>query len=257
MGHLLPAKCLPKPFLILVFAAIPFAGMDLAPAQDFSEFEPVDWSPPSGVVELEPERLVMGIPGRVPKRIRTGEVATLSPRDLLDYNRQPRNVQRMISAALDLTRQGLGYRFGSADPERGGMDCSGAINYVLRASGYAQAPRTSFDLYKWLSQYRTLQVVDGPGAWQYRNDQLRPGDLLFWIHTYRTKRRPPITHVAIYIGRDKRTGKHLMVHAGHGGQYAGRKRNGVTVVEFEEPAKRGFNGGKGSFVGYGTIPGAR
>jgi hypothetical protein len=218
-------------------------------------------APPSGIATTEylppPPQLAMAGRARPPKRVRDGTVATLLPRDLVEYRRQPKRVRTLIWNALSLTQQGLGYKFGSHDPRRGGMDCSGTIHYILRRSGWDKAPRTSRDQYLWLREYGTLTSVDGREARHYNNRRLRPGDLLFWIHTYRTRRNPPITHVAIYLGTDRRTGKPVIVHAGGGRKYAGKARRGVTVVELEEPARRGFRGGKGSFVGFGTVPGAR
>jgi hypothetical protein len=213
--------------------------------------------------EVEPQRetpalqLAMAGRSRWPKRVRDGTVATLLPQDLVEYRRQPERVQLMIRQALALTQQGLGYKFGSNDPGRGGMDCSGTIYWILRQSGWQEVPRTSQDQYLWLQRYGTLNKVDGWGARRYSNKRLKPGDLLFWIHTYRTRRNPPITHVGIYLGTDRRTGKPVMVHAGGGRRYGGVARRGVTVVELEEPERRGFGGGKGSFVGYGPAPGAR
>jgi hypothetical protein len=234
------------------------------PVDQFSDAEE-RWSPwealPSGVsttaFSQAPFQLAMARRGRWPKRVRDGTVATLLPRDLVEYRREPERVRKLIWNALALTQQGLGYKFGSDDPRRGGMDCSGTIYYILRQSGWEKVPRTSQDQYLWLRQYNTLTSVDGRQARRYNNRWLKPGDLLFWIHTYRTRRNPPITHVAIYLGTDRRTGKPVIVHAGGGRKYAGVPRRGVTVVELEEPTRRGFSGGKGSFVGFGTIPGAR
>ena len=42
--------------------------------------------------------------------------------------------------------------------------------------------------------------------------RLQPGDLLFWEHTYKPQRKPPVTHVMVYLGRGER-GELLMAGA--------------------------------------------
>ncbi|MBV9462610.1 MAG: hypothetical protein JO317_00125 [Verrucomicrobiae bacterium] len=61
----------------------------------------------------------------------------------------------------------------------------------------------------------------------------------FWSGTYRIDR--DITHVMIYLGRDRRTGEPLMF---------GAERGGVRVTGFRNDGR-----GMGRFVGYGRIPG--
>ena len=63
-------------------------------------------------------------------------MATVSPSEIEDYDKNPAPVSKLLDDALELTKRHLGYTYGSADPERGGMDCSGFIYYVLRETGW-------------------------------------------------------------------------------------------------------------------------
>jgi cell wall-associated NlpC family hydrolase len=191
------------------------------------------------------------------KAVRDGTVASLAPTDLIEYSRQPARVKHVIKNALALCDMGLGYKFGSADPSRGGLDCSGTISATLSNAGMRGHPRDSFSQYEWLAESGSFHLARGGGFGRFNIEKVRPGDLLFWTNTYRTKRNPPVTHVALYLGREKATGRHVMVHAGGGKKYNGKSRRGVTVANFDYPDKIGVRAGKGSFFGYGSIPGVR
>jgi len=53
----------------------------------------------------------------------------------------------MIDTALELTTRNLDYKYGSADPGSGGMDCSGFVFYVLNQAGLRDVPRDSSQHY--------------------------------------------------------------------------------------------------------------
>jgi hypothetical protein len=79
------------------------------------------------------------------------------------------------------------------------MDCSNTVRWLYRSAAGLDLPRTASDQYLWLqARHRLWRVSADRTAWTRR---LRPGDLLFWEHTYRPKRQPPVTHVMIYTGR--------------------------------------------------------
>src|SRR5690606_14531722 len=81
--------------------------------------------------ESDPEKapLVKKVPAQpLPGAIESGE--------LKEFSDQSERVKKLITAALELSKRGLVYKYGSADPEQGGMDCSGAIYYLLREQGY-------------------------------------------------------------------------------------------------------------------------
>ena len=67
------------------------------------------------------------------------------------------------------------------------------------------------------------------------------GDLLFWEWTYNIKRSPPITHVMIYLGRDKK-GIPRMAGSSSG------KNGGVGIYTFDPNAPMG--GVKNAFGRY-------
>ncbi|MEJ6571902.1 MAG: NlpC/P60 family protein [Akkermansiaceae bacterium] len=74
--------------------------------------------------------------------------ARLKTSDLTGFKKLPESRQKLISAALDTANKNkwLKYKFGGANPSVGGFDCSGAMYYVLRGSGY-KPPRTSAQQY--------------------------------------------------------------------------------------------------------------
>lgn len=229
----------------------------VAPAPDPQpELEPAEVAP-APPIRPDPELDKRSARRSRARAVREGTVATLSPGDLMEYSRQPARVKHVIKNALALTDMGLGYKFGSADASRGGMDCSGAVFATLSNAGMRGHPRDSFSQYEWLVEHGRFHAARAGGFGKFSMEKLRPGDLLFWVNTYRTKRNPPVTHVAIYLGREKGTGRHVMMHAGGGRKYNGKSRRGVTVANFEYPDRIGARGGKGSFLGWGSIPGVR
>jgi peptidoglycan DL-endopeptidase CwlO len=183
----------------------------------------------------------------------TGPNITLDPQDLADFDKNPEPVKRLILLGLDLTRQGLIYRYGSSDPSTGGMDCSGTIYYLLKAAGVKEPPRDSSGLYLWAEKEGTLHRVNPASLEDPTMDELRPGDLLFWEGTYEVQRDPPISHTMIYLGREKATGIRVMVGASDGRTYGPVKRNGVSVFDFKLPRA----GSAARFVAYGRVPGLK
>ena len=63
----------------------------------------------------------------------------------------------------------------------------------------------------------------------------------------------------IYLGRERKTGRRVMVGASDGRVYQGESRFGVSVFDFkiERPGKSDDGKLHPSFVGYGHIPGLR
>jgi peptidoglycan DL-endopeptidase CwlO len=187
-------------------------------------------------------------------------VATLDSNQLKDFDSQPRRIQDLIRSTLALTQKNLAYIYGSADPAIGGMDCSGFIYYVLTNAGFKDVPRQSSDQYLWVRKNGDFHAVLSRNANTFELDQLRPGDLMFWSGTYKVDRDVPVTHVMIYLGRQKSNGKPVMVGASEGRSYDGIRRFGVSVFDFKLP-----NGAPNKsdpdlvsrFEGYSPIPGLR
>jgi cell wall-associated NlpC family hydrolase len=187
-------------------------------------------------------------------------VASLDPSQLKDFDKQPQRVQDLVRSALALTQRNLAYTYGSADPAGGGMDCSGFIYFVLGGAGFKDVPRQSSDQYLWVRKNGNFHSVLSRNANTFELEQLRPGDLMFWSGTYKVDRDVPITHVMIYLGKQKGTNKPIMVGASDGRSYNGERRFGVSVFDFKLP-----NGTPNKsdpdliarFEGYSSIPGLR
>ena len=187
-------------------------------------------------------------------------VASLDPSQLKDFDSQPQRVQDLIRSALELTKRNLAYTYGSDDPASGGMDCSGFIYYVLSSAGYKDVPRQSSDQYLWVRKNGNFRSVLSRNADTFELEELRPGDLMFWSGTYKVDRDVPVTHVMIYLGKEKGTNKRVMVGASDGRSYNGERRFGVSVFDFKLP-----NGTPNKsdpdlvarFEGYSPLPGLR
>jgi peptidoglycan DL-endopeptidase CwlO len=182
---------------------------------------------------------------------------TVSPEEIVGFDTYPAKVRQLIEAGLELTKQNLGYTYGSADPANGGMDCSGFIYYVLQQNGFPDVPRDSSQQYVWMRKAGNFNAVLSRNEDSFELDALKPGDLLFWRGTYNIDRDPPITHVMIYLGREKGTKKRIMIGSSDGRTYDGKQRFGVSVFDFKMPPPPNSNDAKISpvFVGYGRIPG--
>ena len=155
---------------------------------------------------------------------------TLSPDEIAGYDSDPPKYAKFSTAALELTTRNLDYKYGSADPGNGGMDCSGFVFYVLTQNGVRDVPRDSSQQYVWLRKAGNFKAVNSRQEDTFELDELAPGDLLFWTGTYSIERDPPITHAMIYLGREKGTKQRIMVGASDGRTYKGNKR--VTGKRF-------------------------
>lgn len=178
--------------------------------------------------------------------------SSLTLEDLAGSKFWPERLKSLVSYSLSLTPQGLGYQFGSSDPEQGGMDCSGTIYHVLEHEGFKNIPRPSDGMFTWISEAGLLNSVSGtPELDDPALAKMRPGDLLFWTGTYDTGARAvPISHVMMYLGKTNE-GEPVMFGASDGRPYQGKRQNGVSVFDFRMPKAEG----KARFVGYGPIPG--
>src|SRR5437868_7320394 len=185
--------------------------------------------------------------------------ASLAPEAIKGFEANPPRVRTLLSSALELTTRNLDYRYGSADPSAGGMDCSGFVYYVLKQNGVGDVPRDSSQQYVWLRRIGKFEPVLSQKDDSFEMENLKPGDLLFWTGTYSIERDPPITHAMIYLGREKKTGARVMVGASDGRIYQGQSRNGVSVFDFKVERRNNGDSGKQqpTFIGYGHIPGLR
>jgi len=216
--------------------------------------EPSETPPPTPTPSLSPTATAAPEKGK-----RGAPNATLSPEAISGFENNPPKVQQLLISALELTTRNLDYKYGSADPDNGGMDCSGFVYFVLKQNGMDGVPRDSSEQYIWVRRAGKFEPVVSQKDDSFEFDNLKPGDLLFWSGTYAIQRDPPITHAMIYLGREKKTGARVMVGASDGRTYQSQQRFGVSVFDFKMPrADKGeIEDGKvhPRFVGYAHIPG--
>lgn len=205
---------------------------------------------PSPTATASPEKAKRGAPN-----------ATLLPDSLSGFENYPPKVRQLLISALELTTRNLDYKYGSADPASGGLDCSGFVYFLLKENGINDVPRDSSEQYIWLRKAGRFEAVVSEKEDSFEFDNLKPGDLLFWTGTYAIQRDPPITHAMIYLGREKKGGGRVMVGASDGRTYQGQQRFGVSVFDFKMPRvdKGEVEDGKTHprFVGYAHLPGLR
>ena len=185
-----------------------------------------------------------------------GRIASLISADLREYESQPPEVKRLIDHALELTTRNLSYKYGSCDPQNGGMDCSGTVYYLLNDAGLKDVPRDSSEMYKWVWTQGRFRAVTSSNLDTFELAPLKPGDLLFWTGTYHIDRDPPVTHVMIYLGVNRHSGKRVMFGASEGRMFDGKSRYGVSVFDFTlpKPDRDTTSDLQSRFIGYGSIP---
>ncbi len=176
-------------------------------------------------------------------------VQSLSLEQLVNYEKYSPVVKELIAKTYHLEQQNLTYLYGSDNPKKGGMDCSGVISYLLKSFLPDLKLRQANEIYQWAWQKGKFYAVNSHDFNSFEFEKLQPGDLLFWSGTYEISRDPPITHVMLYLGKNKK-GKPLMFGASNGRSYNGNKIYGVSVFDFQLPAPNS----SGRFLGYSCIP---
>jgi hypothetical protein len=168
---------------------------------------------------------------------------------LTGFSTYPPRVQKLIAQAKYLSDMKITYLYGSANPKNKGMDCSGTIYYLLSQMNLSDVPRASHTMYTWVKQKGKFHSVNSRNFNSRQFAKMKPGDLLFWSGTYAVNRYPPITHVMLYLGKNKR-GEPLMFGASDGRTYQWKRMRGVSVFDFQLPDGRGPQ----KFEGYSCIP---
>lgn len=179
-------------------------------------------------------------------------VSTLSIEDIRDFDQYPKQIQSLVQSCLALTHLDLGYMYGSHEPSKGGMDCSGTIYHVLHFQGLKDVPRQSDEMCNWVDKKSKLYLT--PTATNFDSEEfanLKPGDLLFWTNSLETTRKLPVTHVMVYLGKLKKSGKRVVFGSSDGRSYMGERRSGVSVFDFSLPRPESTK----HFYGYGPTPG--
>jgi cell wall-associated NlpC family hydrolase len=191
------------------------------------------------------------------------KAATVGPRislaDIADLQNSSTEIRKIVELGLNLSARNLAYKYASANPDSGGMDCSGFIYYVLSSCGIKDVPRDARDQYIWVRKAGNFQAVLAQRDDTFELDALKSGDLLFWVSNYGISRDPDITQTMIYLGREKGTNQRLMVGASEASAFKGRSQAGVGVFDFK--VGRGVSKSNTEpgpvFVGYGRVPGLR
>ncbi|MGA0849312.1 MAG: NlpC/P60 family protein [Chthoniobacterales bacterium] len=164
----------------------------------------------------------------------------------------------LTAAAQSLQAQGISYGGSFVPPGESSswrMDCSNAARYLVRQTRGIELPRTASEQYNYVRRNGRLKRVGGlfggvPDT-KWWAKRLRPGDLLFWEHTYKPQRKPPVTHVMVYLGRGER-GELLMAGS--------QNSRGVGIYKLKPQVPYGGHGGflglfkkKGKLVAYGRL----
>ncbi len=182
--------------------------------------------------------------------------ALLASSDLRDFEKLAEPRQELLETAIETgtAMKGLPYKYGGNGPSDGGFDCSGAMHYILRKVGL-NPPRTSSDQYLWVRKGGNFHEVSNSATdtGDKSFSDLKPGDLVFWSGTYAPNdgRTTGVTHVAIFLGYEKKDGRPVMINATNGRSYRGKKGNGFGVYDFRVPR----SGSKSRLIGYGSPPG--
>lgn len=186
---------------------------------------------------------------------RKASVTSIQPSELAEFETLPQKTRELITAALRLTERNLTYTYASADPDRGGMDCSGTIHHLLRAAGFPDVPRQSDHICGWVIENATFVRTQDVHSFDHEAfEALKPGDLVFWSGTYNAgTRKIPVTHVMLYLGKRASDGKPVIFGASDGRSYEGQRRCGVSVFDFKVPSAKSTS----SLYGFGAIPGLR
>ena len=142
-------------------------------------------------------------------------------------------MRKIVDMALELTKQDLTYKYGSADPGNRRHGLFRLRLYVLTKNGVHDVPRDSSQQYVWVRKSGNFRAVVSRESDTFELDALKPGDLLFWTGTYSIERDPPITHSMIYLGREKGNGRRIMVGASDGRSFDGIQRFGVSIFDFK------------------------
>jgi peptidoglycan DL-endopeptidase CwlO len=176
--------------------------------------------------------------------------------DLADFDSLPDDRRKLIGGAIATARDSpwMPYTARGAAPSDGGFDCSGAMYFVMRKAGL-DPPRTAAGQLQWLKQNDRLHEVP-PGALDLNHQgfkDLHPGDLLFWGRraSVDAGAMEEITHVAMFLGYEKKDNLAVMINSTDGRSYRGTKANGYGVYDFRLPSAEA----RISFIGYGSPPG--
>jgi cell wall-associated NlpC family hydrolase len=169
--------------------------------------------------------------------------------------------QKFITATRQLAAQKIGYNQSWAPPESRNaldMDCSNTTRWLYRQVTGLDIGRTASDQYYFLRQKQKAWLIplqaDGQADLAILEKYLRPGDLLFWENTYKPVRNIPITHVAIYLGKNEK-GQNIMAASQQASEGENHNpRGGPDIYPFyPHRLAGGYRNWVGSWVARGVL----
>jgi len=128
---------------------------------------------------------------------------------------------------------GFDHLFFNMGPLGGNLGVAYSPTSVVFFAGLCSAPSAA--QYNWIKKSGNLNQV--PKTVTSLNDhifkKLKPGDLLFWSHTYKPTdgRTNGITHVQMYLGKEKKDGRPVMIGSSDGRSYRGKQQDGYAVFD--------------------------
>ncbi|MEY3479653.1 MAG: Cell wall-associated hydrolase [Verrucomicrobiota bacterium] len=170
----------------------------------------------------------------------------------------PARADSLHDWACYLQSLGLRYNANAQLPGETGptaMDCSNTARYLVQKTKGLSLPRTASDQYLYVRRHGKLKraggLFGGTPDTSWWTKRLEPGDLLFWEHTYNPKRKPPVTHVMVYLGTDENGVPHMA---------GAQNSRGVNIYKLQPRAAYGGHGGflglfkkRGKLVAYGRL----
>lgn len=152
------------------------------------------------------------------------------------------NIVALREEANELARQGIQFRFGRSHPAFGGLDSSGAVQYLLNEIGVPGVPRSTVDQSNWVRVNNLLHEFYSRPTVDELTDNLAPGNLIFWGE----RRKGRISHVMIYLGYDSLRDQHLAFGT-RGGTEVGINGNEIDIFDLKLNKER--------IIATGPVPG--
>lgn len=166
----------------------------------------------------------------------------------------PQQHQKLVETSRWLGAKKLGYACRWIPPgemQPWVMDCSNTARFIYQAALHKTLPRTASDQFYELAQQGRITLaptrIDGSVDTVKLIKMMRSGDLLFWEWTYNIERRPPITHVMIYLGT---TGNGRPKMAGSASRAMGEASDGGGPDVYNFDPNESMGGVRNAFGGY-------
>ncbi len=183
-------------------------------------------------------------------------VTQLRPEDIQDFSQADLPERDLIQKALALTERRLGPARNSDNPDSGGLDPGGFVQFLLKSRGISDAPHDPAEIYVWARKNGDFHAVLDRNPASLELKDLVPGDLLFWSTVDAWNQEIPVTQVSLYVGKERSDGKPVMVGVSQGLLYHNAPMTGLSVLDVQQnttdPAEDYL---LPRLVGYSKIPG--